>query len=61
MKTHVASNQKNGADLQPQKPASQRSSALKHSAHRYERRKVREFLRHGADSEDDSARFERFG
>jgi hypothetical protein len=33
-----------------------RSSTGKHAAHRYERRKVREFLRHGLDEEAESSR-----
>ena len=54
----------------PRTPAAERSanksnpvrhSGAKQVGHRYERRKVREFLRHNFDSEEDSLQFERFG
>ena len=38
-----------------------RGFSTKHGNHRYERRKFREYLRHNADSEEASIRFERFG
>jgi hypothetical protein len=38
-----------------------RHSVAKQVAHRYERRKLREWLRHGVDSEEESSQFEKFG
>jgi hypothetical protein len=49
------------ADRAAQKSSHIRHSAAKQAEHRYERRKVREFLRHNLDDEDASARFEQFG
>jgi hypothetical protein len=62
MKFHTLLNSRNAAAFQAtQKSAQPRSSHTKHAAHRYERRKFREYLRHGVDSEEASLRFERFG
>ena len=36
------------------------AARTKHAAHRHERRKVRELLRHGVDAEEESLQFEQF-
>ncbi len=61
MKSHTASHFKNTSTGKTAPKVSQRNSDLKHAEHRHERRKVRELLRHGLDSEEESSRFDRFG
>jgi hypothetical protein len=62
MKLHALLNTVNAAaSLATHKAIQTRGSAAKHAANRYERRKVREYLRHSADAEEASRRFERLG
>jgi hypothetical protein len=62
MKIHALSNLGNSAASQTvHKEIQNRSSGAKHETHRYERRKVREYLRHNGESEEASLRLERFG
>jgi len=62
MKLHALLNSRNAASAQAAHKAVQaRSAAAKYAAHRYERRKVREILRHSVDVEESSLRFEQFG
>jgi hypothetical protein len=62
MKLHALQNSESTAAAQATHKAIQsRSSNTKHTTHRYERRKVREYLRHSVDSDEESQRFERFG
>jgi hypothetical protein len=61
MKPFAPSNLRNVAYRASNKASHARHSAAKHAEHRYERRKVREFLRHNVDDDEASSRFERFG
>jgi hypothetical protein len=61
MKPNTASYFKNASAAHMAQKVPHRNSGLKHAAHRYERRKVREILRHGVDSAEESSRFDRFG
>jgi len=62
MKSQPAFNLKNVVSAQStHKSLAHRQATSKPAAHRYERRKLREFLRHGVDAEEESLRFERFG
>ena len=57
----LAANFKTAAARSAQKSSPFRHSSAKQVEHRYERRKLRELLRHNFDSEDDSVQFEHFG
>ena len=62
MKFHALLNAGNEASSQgTHKSIQPRGLSTKHGNHRYERRKFLEYLRHNADSEEASIRFERFG
>jgi hypothetical protein len=61
MKPHASEHPKTSGQPSAHKVIHFRRAAAKPEAHRYERRKVREFLRHNADSEEASLRFEQFG
>lgn len=62
MKFHALLNSGNAAASQlAHKVFQTRGSAAKHATHRYERRKIREYLRHNVDSDGASLRFERMG
>lgn len=61
MKLYASEHPKTAARQTAHKAIHFRRAAAKPEAHRYERRKVREFLRHNADSEEAALRFEQFG